>query len=489
MDLGTDEKQSPARDGAADLASIVVDLDGTLIRTDLLVESVFALLKRNILFLFMLPFWLLKGKANLKHEVAVRVDFDASLLPYNEKFLSYLHDEHAAGRRLILATASNEKFADAIARHLPFFECVVASDQKTNVSGRRKLQRIVEYLGEREFDYAANALVDVPIWEASSSAILVSPDRGVRKLAEKRFRVARVFDDDLGNVFLRYLKALRLHQWLKNLLVFVPLIMSHRFDEPQVIGQAVLAFLAFGMCASSVYLLNDLLDLPDDRRHPTKKDRPFAAGSISITNGAILIPVLLVCAFAIASRLPLTFIAILAFYYVVTLAYSLRLKRAALVDVLTLACLYTVRIIGGSAAVTVELSFWLLAFSMFLFLSMALVKRFTELGTLQEQSQSVSIGRGYRAGDLETLAQFGSASAYMAVLVLALYINSEDVRVLYRYPEVIWLLCPLLMYIVTRVWLLARRDEMHEDPVVFLIRDRRSQGLLGIGLILLWFAI
>jgi len=489
MDAKTDQQGRAPHDGAIDTRPIVVDLDGTLIRTDLLMESVFALLQRNIFYIFLVVLWLLKGKARLKHEIAIRVDFDASSLPYNEELLGYLRDEHAAGRELILATASNKKFADAIAVHLPIFTGVLASDETTNVSGKCKLERIRDFVGDREFDYAANAMVDVPVWESSSFAILVNPERGVLQVAHQRFHVARVFEDDLGNVILRYVKALRIHQWLKNLLVFVPLLMAHRYDEPDLIGHALLAFLAFGLCASSVYLLNDLLDLPDDRQHPTKKYRPFAAGSVSILNGTLLIPVLLVGAFAVASFLPLTFVGILAFYYVVTLTYSLRLKRVALLDVLILAGLYTIRIIGGAAAVSVELSFWLLAFSMFLFLSMALVKRFTELYTLQQQNRTTSCGRGYGVRDLETLAQFGSASAYMAVLVLALYINSETVRGLYKYPEIIWLLCPLLLYIVTRVWLLGRRNELHEDPVVFLMRDRQSQCLLGVGLVLLWLAI
>lgn len=470
-------------------APIVVDVDGTLIRTDLLLESVFALIRRNVFYLFMLPVWLLKGKARLKHEIAVRVEIDPSLLPYNEELLSYLRDEHSAGRELVLATASNQKFAESIARHLAIFKEVIASDEETNVSGKRKLERIRDVLGEREFCYAANAMVDVPVWESSGAAILVNPEPGVRKIAGKNFQVARVFQDDHVNVILRYGKALRLHQWLKNVLVFIPLLMAHQFTDVALIGQGVLAFLAFGMCASSVYLLNDLLDLPDDRQHQTKKNRPFAAGSVSILYGALLIPVLLAGAFAVAFLLPMQFVGVLALYYATTLAYSLRLKQAALVDVLTLAGLFTIRIIGGAAAVSVQLSFWLLAFSMFLFLSMALVKRFTELSKLLQENRSVPAGRGYSTGDIETLAQFGSASAYMAVLVLALYINSESVLDLYKRPEIIWLLCPLLLYIVTRVWLLARRNELHEDPVVFLMLDRRSQALLGIGLVLLWLAI
>ena len=473
---------------AAGSRPVVVDLDGTLIRTDLLVESVFALLKRNFLYLFLLPLWLLKGKANLKYEVAQRVDFDAGLLPYHADLIDYIKTQRAAGRKIVLATASNEKFAEAIALNLGIFDEVLASSASENLRGRRKLDRLIQQYGDHGFDYAANAWVDLPLFLAAHQAILVNPERGVKEAAEKKSQVVRVFDDRTGSSLKRFLRALRLHHWLKNLLVFIPLLMAHRFGDPLLTGQALIAFVAFGLCASSVYLLNDLLDLPDDRRHPTKRNRPFAAGSVSIVKGALCIPILLFGAFLIALLLPVEFAWMLALYYLVTMAYSLKLKQTALVDVLTLASLYTMRIIAGAAAVTVAPSFWLLAFSMFLFLSLALVKRFTELQALQSQDKNQSSGRAYTKADLETLSQFGSASAYMSVLVLALYINSESVRILYAYPEVIWLLCPLLLYLVMRVWFLAHRGLLDEDPVVFLIRDRRSQGLAVIGAVLLWLA-
>ena len=350
----------------------MVDLDGTLIRTDILVESTFALLKQNILFVFLLPIWLFRGKAHLKHEIAARVNIDAEQLPYQEEFLHFLKCEHGSGRRLVLATASNEKYAEAISRNLCIFEEVLSSNATVNLSGRRKLARLRESFGDQGFDYAANAKVDLPVWRAAHSALLVNPERGVRKAAERQGEVAHIFDDRKDNTLKIYLKAMRLHQWLKNLLIFIPLLMAHRLNEPVLLGQALLGFLSFGLCASSVYLLNDLLDLPQDRAHPTKRLRPFAAGSIPIVNGALLIPGLLVAAFAVAIFLPIEFVGVLGLYYVTTLAYSLRLKRAALVDVLTLAALYTMRIIAGAAAVSVVPSFWLLAFSMFLFLSLAL---------------------------------------------------------------------------------------------------------------------
>ncbi len=487
--MATVENMKPVENDVDAAVPLVVDLDGTLIRTDCLVESAFALLKKKLTYAFLMPVWLARGKAALKREIAARVDIDVTTLPYHEPLIQFLNEERDAGRPIVLATASNQKYARAIAHHLGLFDEVIASDDTNNYSGRAKLARLETLYGAGGFDYAGNANVDLKVWARAREAIVVNPERGVARRAARTGKVARTFDDREGSVIGRYLKALRLHQWLKNLLVFVPLVMAHEFDDPLLVAQAAVAFLAFGLCASSVYLLNDLLDLPDDRHHPTKRTRPFAAGTISIVNGVALIPLLLGSAFALASMLPIEFVGVLALYYGITLAYSLRLKRSALVDVLTLAGLYTIRIIAGGAAVTVELSFWLLAFSMFLFLSLALVKRFTELLTLQQQDRSESSGRGYTTTDLESLSQFGSASAYMAVLVLSLYINSEDVQTLYSHPELIWLLCPILLYMIMRVWLLARRDELHEDPVVFVIEDRRSQVLAVIAAILLWLAI
>lgn len=468
---------------------LVVDLDGTLIQTDLLAESAFALIKQNFLFLFMFPIWLMKGKAVLKEEIASRVDIDVTILPYQQEFLEFLKGEHGNGRRLVLATASNRRYADAIASHLGIFQDVLSSNAEVNLSGDRKLQHLTELFGNSGFAYAGNGMVDMKVWAGAESAILVNPERGVKDQASSRHKVDGIFESNSDNRLKNYIKALRLHQWLKNFLIFVPLLMAHKFGDISLLKQAVLGFFAFGFCASSVYLLNDLLDLADDRKHPTKRNRPFAAGTVSLIHGILLIPVLLITAFSIALFLPLEFLIVLGLYYLITVAYSFYLKRFAPIDVLTLASLYTTRIIAGAAAVSVMPSFWLLAFSMFLFLSLALVKRFTELLTMQHQAETKTLGRGYMTTDLETLSHFGSASAYLAVLVLALYINSEHVTGLYTHPEVIWLLCPLLLYLVTRIWLLARRGKVDEDPVVFVIRDRHSQWVVGIGAILLWLAI
>jgi 4-hydroxybenzoate polyprenyltransferase len=470
---------------------LCVDLDGTLIRTDLAVEHLLQLLKRNPLYVFLLPIWLWHGIANLKHEIAKRVPFDASQLPYNEPFLAYLRAEKASGRRLVLATAADVLQAQTVADHLGLFTTVFASDGRTNLSANAKRRRLEQAFGRGEFDYAGNARADLIVWPAAAEAIVVSAEPGVLAALRGRRTVARVFDNPAVQpgtpVWRPYVKAMRLHQWLKNGLLFVPLAMAHKLFEPAAFLQVCIAFLAFGLTASAVYLLNDMVDLKEDRRHPTKCRRPFAAGSIPLTHGLALVPTLLLVAFALASLLPVQFVAVLAAYFAATLAYSFYFKRTMLFDVLVLAGLYTLRIIAGSAALGIPRSFWLLAFSIFLFFSLALVKRYVELRDADD-GKSQSNGRAYRAADLETLSQFGITSGMAAVLVLALYIDSTVSQKLYRSPEVIWLLCPLMLYLICRIWILARRGDMHEDPIMFAIRDWRSQVIVGVGAALLLLA-
>ena len=477
---------------SGDKKPLCVDLDGTLVLTDTLVESVFALLRRNALYLFLLPLWLLKGKAGFKAAVAGRVRLDPATLPYAPELTAHLRQRQAAGQPLVLVTASDQGAAQAVADHLGFFDQVLGSDGITNLKGSAKAALLQQRFGNPGFAYAGNSKADLPVWAAAEEVIVVNPSPGVLAAARRQGEVGRVFDAGGQSVFSLLMRALRPHQWLKNGLLFIPLLMAHRVLEPALLSQALLAFASFSLCASSVYLLNDLLDLDHDRRHPVKRLRPFASGALALQWGMLCVPLLLLGAFAIAWLLPGEFLGVLALYYAVTLAYSLRLKRSAGIDVITLAGLYTLRIIAGAAAVGVAASFWLLAFSMFLFLSLALVKRYAELRVASQQDEPQAAGqapgRGYSVADLETLSQFGSASGFMAVGVLALYINGEAVRQLYQHSMLIWLLCPLVLYLVMRVWLLARRDELLEDPVVFFMRDARSLLAVLAGGVLMWLA-
>jgi 4-hydroxybenzoate polyprenyltransferase len=465
-----------------DRKPLYVDLDGTLIKSDLLHESLLGLLKSNPLVIFLLPIWLRRGRANFKQAIAQRVEIDAASLPYSESFLEYLKQESASGRALILATASDQKYARQVSSHLGLFVAMLASDGKVNLSGCCKADAIEVHAGGRPFDYAGNSHKDVPIWNRADGAVLVNADRGVEAaLGSKTSVVSRFVDRRV--TLARYLAALRPHQWAKNLLLFVVLLMSHRFTDPDALMRVLAGFVAFSLCASSVYVLNDLLDLAADRRHPRKRRRPFAAGDIPVSYGFMVVPLLTLLSLGIAATLSLAFLGVLIAYLLMTVAYSFRLKHYVLIDVMVLAALFTTRVIAGGVAIDVLPSFWLLAFCVFLFTSLALVKRCAELVTMAKQGAD---GRDYRVADTMPLMAMGIASGYAAVLVVAFYINSSAVTVLYGRPEVLWLLCPVLLYWVSRLWLKTHRGEMHDDPLLYAVTDRASRYIgLATAVILL----
>ena len=456
--------------------ALCIALDGTLLRTDLLYEALLALLSRNLLYLFALPFWLLKGKAGFKREIAARVQLVPETLPYDERVLELLRT--TTQRPRVLCTASDILLAEPVARHLGLFEEVLASDGHTNLGGSAKAAELAGRFGERGFDYAGNTLVDLKVWARAASAIVVNAPARLARAAARVTEVGAHLPDTPAGPKL-WAKALRMHQWLKNLLVFVPLLTAHRFLEPAALLQSAGAFVAFGLCASGTYLLNDLLDLTPDRLHPRKRRRPFASGAIPIRHGLVAIPVLMLASLATALAIGPGFLLALLAYCAMTLGYSFRLKRIVMVDVVMLAALYTVRIVAGALAIDQVLSFWLLAFSMFIFLSLALLKRYTELEGLRTSGKEKAVGRGYGTADLPLLQSLGAAAGYISVLVLALYINSPDSMALYSRPQALWLLCPLLLYWISRAWVIAHRNQMHDDPVVFAATDRGSQ-LIGL---------
>ncbi|OGT70349.1 MAG: hypothetical protein A3H44_01105 [Gammaproteobacteria bacterium RIFCSPLOWO2_02_FULL_57_10] len=464
---------------------LFVDLDGTLIYSDLLIESFLELIKRHFLCLFLVPIWLLRGKAYLKDQIASRVDVRVDLLPYHNEFLAYLREQKSQGRELILISASNHRLVQAVATHLGVFDQAFGSDDKVNLSGTRKLAKIREL--HPNFTYAGDDTIDLQVWKEADAAITVNAAEKLQRQVAAITTIEREFVAR-GRGLRPYLKAMRLHQWLKNTLVFLPLALAHQLDNPELIWQAAVAFVCFGLCASSVYILNDLLDLPSDRQHRSKCRRPFAAGDLPLLHGLLISPLLLIVAFAIALTLPTAFVIILALYYLCTGLYSFVLKRIMLVDVIMLAALYTLRIISGAAAISVVPSFWLLAFSMFLFFSLAVVKRYTELDYLRGAGIAQSEGRGYYSQDLSMMAMFGCASAFLSVMVFALYINNDDTRNQYVTPEILWLICPLLLYMITRIWLLAARGQIEEDPIVFALKDRVSQAVTLTCGAMLWLA-
>lgn len=455
------------------LKPVIVDLDGSLIHTDTLLESFMVLLRSNPLWVLLVPFWLLGGKANLKNRIAEKVDLDIGLLPYNPAVIDYVRQQHEAGHLCYLATGTVEKYARAIADHIGVFDGVYATDAQTNLTGTNKARLMNELYGENGYIYIGNHHVDLKLWRHAEEAVVVSNSQSlVKKAAAVCGKVTQLEAPKVG--LKTYLKAIRVHQWVKNALIFVPILTSHQWQNVDMLLLSLLGFLAYSLAASSVYVLNDLVDLDADRQHPTKCRRPFASGAISVTHGLLLFPALLLIAFALALLLPFKFLIALVFYYGLTLAYSFKLKRIIMLDTILLAALYTMRIIAGTLLIGVHFSFWLLAFSMFIFLSLALVKRYTELVLMQEGGSKKAIGRGYHAEDASMVSALGAASGYIAVLVLALYVNSPDVVDLYQQPPVLWLACPILLYWISRVWILAHRGEMHDDPIVFAVKDLQS---------------
>lgn len=430
----------------------------------------------------------MRGKAHLKRQIARQVALDVASLPYQPELLRYLVEQHRAKRKIVLATGADAGVAYQIANHLGLFSKVIASNGTFNLKGLKKLQLIQEHLGRGPFVYAGNAKADLPIWESSKNAIVVNASDRLVQTVGKVAKVSRVFkhrNDPVGS----FLKAIRAYQWVKNALIFLPLITSHQITNPGRLLDAALAFLSFNFCSSSAYVLNDLLDLESDRRHPRKKYRPFASGDLPFAAGIVAIPLLLLTSFALGLLLPLGFITVLGSYFVLTLAYSFYLKHVVVVDVVLLALLYTIRIIAGGAATSVYISNWLLAFSTFLFLSLALLKRFSELQTDIRKETQVNSSRGYLAADIEQLASMGSASGYITALVLGLYINSEDVKSLYARPEILWLICPLVLYWVSRAWLIARRGQMDDDPLIFAVKDKSSYTVASLVAIIILLAI
>ena len=434
---------------------LCVDLDGTLLKTDTLVEGFLACLKKKPLSLVQAPFWLFKGKAVLKRKIFETIELNPHVLPYHLDFLDYLHGEYEKGRKLILATAAHERIATSIAQHLNIFSEVFSTNH-TNLKGSSKCEILEKRFGKKKFGYAGNAHIDLLVWKEAGEGIVVNASPRLLQKAEKMTSVVKFFPQKRGT-FLKILKAMRLYQWVKNLLVFIPLILAHRVTEISLFQDAVVAFFSFGLCASSVYLLNDLLDLEADRLHPRKRLRPFASGELSPWIGIFFIPLLLITSFLTALTLSIWFVVTLGIYYVLTLSYSLYLKRIPLIDVVLLAMLYTLRLIAGIASVHVPISPWLFAFALFFFLSLALVKRSSELTMMQKENLESSLGRGYRPDDLELLTMMGISSGFLSVLVLALYIHSEDVSVLYAQPMFLWLICPFFLYWIGRIWFLTRR--------------------------------
>ena len=452
---------------------LVVDLDGTLIRTDMLHESAVQVLHDNPFAAWRILNCLWRGKAVLKRYLADRTDINPSSLPYNQDLLDWLKQQRSQGRKLILCSASDFSLASAIAEYLGVFDEVMASDGTTNLAGKHKAKVLTQRFGHAGFDYAGNARADLAVWQHARRAVVVNASASLARKAGGYCQVERVFPSPASG-FTAWSRVLRMHQWLKNCLLFVPLVAAHQLTDPGNWLALILAFCSFSLCASSVYIINDLMDLESDRQHPRKRSRPFASGLVPAWMGVALSPLLLLGSLALARHVAGTFLPWLLFYFLLTCAYSWKLKRFIVVDCLTLAMLYTLRIVAGAAAAGIVLSFWLLAFSVFLFLSLAFVKRYAELQVQLLHGRQQAHGRGYYTTDAPLLQMMGITSGYAAVLVLALYLNSDTVVRLYRAPEFVWGAVPVMLFWVSWMWMQAHRGEMHDDPLVFAVKDKAS---------------
>ena len=469
---------------ASVLPVLVVDLDGTLLRSDMLLESFANVMHHAPLSLWAVPVWLARGKARLKRELAQRSRIAVETLPYDPDVLALVAEAKAQGRRVVLCTATDRALAEAIAGHLGLFDEVLASDGERNLAAGNKAAELVRRYGAQGFDYAGNARDDLAVWQEARRAIVVSASQDLIAAARKVCEVERVITPPQPGLK-TLAKGLRVHQWLKNVLLFVPIFASHRVDAPDLWVDLILAFAAFSLCASMVYILNDLIDLDSDRRHPRKSKRVFAAGQLSILTGIGLAVALGLLSLGLALLVGLPFTGALLLYCVLTSAYSFALKRVLLVDCIVLAGLYTLRIVAGSQAIFQPMSLWLLGFSFFLFLSLSYVKRFTEVSSLARSADGAAAdqkiaGRGYLVSDAPILGLLGVGAGYASAVILANYLNSDAVRQMYAEPSLLAGLVPILLFWISWVWLKASRGEMQDDPVIFAIKDRVSQ-LTGVA--------
>ena len=452
---------------------LVVDLDGTLLRSDILYESFWSALGRDWRSPFAALMALGSGRAALKKHLANAGRVDVTTLPYDPAVIAYIEAWRLGGGRTALVTASDQTIADQVAAHLGLFDEIYGSDGQVNLKGAAKADFLAQHFNASGYTYMGDATADLPVWQRARKTITINASQSLKSRAEQQGTDVEHLTTRV-HTLIPYLKALRPHQWLKNVLVFLPMLVAHQLDWVAFL-QSLLGFIAFSLIASSVYVLNDLLDLAADRAHPRKRHRPFASGSVPIAHGGWMAAGLLVVGASIAALLGWRFALIMVVYYGLTTAYSLSLKRLVVIDICVLACLYTLRIIAGGAATGTLISMWLLAFSIFFFLSLAAVKRQAELVDSAERGKLDATGRGYQVADLPIISIIALCSGYVSVLVMALYVNSPTVRELYAQPRALGGICGILLYWVTYMVMITHRGAMHDDPVVYASKDRTSQ--------------
>ena len=468
---------------------IVVDLDDTLAKTDFFFESLLLFIKQNPFNFVRAIVWLLqKDRAYLKSKIAHAVDIDIATIPFNKPLIEWLKNKKQLGHKIVLATATHRKYADGVASQLGIFDQVLATQDGYNLKGANKEKRLVELYGPKGFIYIGDSKADLLVWRSAESAVFVGDSKHTKDELEKVTRLEHELPRVAGKLV--WFRAIRIHQWIKNLLLFVPLLTSHNVADASKLGLVIVAFFAFSLCASSVYILNDFFDLTDDRKHRSKYQRVFACGDLSIVKGVVIFSICLLMSLLLSLFIGVKFLLVICIYFAATFLYSLYLKSQIMVDIILLAALFTLRVIAGAVAIDVQLSFWLLAFSMFIFLSLAIMKRYIELLAIKNTAGQANVkARGYYVSDINILSSIGTTCGCLAVLIMAFYVNSPDVIKLYSQQEILWLVCPILLFWICRTWLKASRGNVDDDPITFVIKDRVSWICTILVLLLFSFAI
>ena len=465
---------------------LCLDLDGTLIATDSLAESLVVMIKTKPLYFFLLPLWILRGKYYFKSKIEQNSKLSPDKLPYIAQVLEFAKTEKAKGRMIVLATATMQGIADKIADFLGIFDLVIGSKHGINLRSNHKRDKLVELFGEKGFDYAGDSKADIKVWKSADNSIIVNPNNSVLSKAKAIGNVQIVIKEDFSPIK-AYIKQIRVYQWIKNILLFLPFILAHKLFNTEIIANVAISFVSFSALASFVYILNDLMDLEADRIHPRKKFRPLASGKITLFRAFQLLPLLLIVSFGLSLIfLPISFTFILISYALTNIIYSIYAKKIMVLDIIILSSFYSIRIIAGAIAAGVIISPWLIEFSIFFFFSLAALKRFSELLNLKEHNQTSAKRRGYLVTDLYLVQSFGVISGYISVLIISFYVHSDAVILLYKSPEILWAISPCLLFWISRIWILAHRGLMNDDPIVFTGKDKVSYL---IGLIIIVVAV
>jgi 4-hydroxybenzoate polyprenyltransferase len=463
---------------------LVTDLDGSLIKIDSIFESTILCIKSNIFNIFLIPFLILKGKNHFKNFVTDHSALDPSLFPYNPEVINLLKENKAKGRRIVLSTATTENIAKSVSEHLNIFDKVIFSSRDHNNRANNKAQKLEELYGLKGYDYIGDSIADLPIFESCRKYYLINAPISLKNKAYKlNQNLIIINSDEKQNSFANIVKELRIYQWIKNILIFLPFLLAHDLQNFNSIFNNIIGFVSFSFIASFVYIINDLMDLDSDRKHDKKKNRPLASGNLNPILAFNVSLALFIIGWVLSlCFLPEKFSLLLLIYFLLTTLYSFYLKKIILIDIIVLSLLYTIRLIAGGITSNVEISKWLIAFSVFLFLSLAVIKRYQELYSLRNSKISKTEGRGYQTNDLSFLLSLGITSGYLSTLVFMLYIFSPEITRLYSKPELLLPVGLVLLLWISRMWLLTFRGEMHNDPIVFTAKDKLSylMGLLMI---------